>query len=98
MDDAIKKFRRDEADAMRKVAGDLDVEKRPGLTSAVEEAMKSILSFAPAEGISFPSTMSVESLRMPNISAFEETNNLQSAGVLLRRLADSIVGSSSNVL
>lgn len=89
MDDSIKKFL-NEAETMRKLASGLDIEKRLGLSSALAEAMNASSSFNPAKEIDFPKTAIFEVPRMPKIPTPEETNSFQSAGVLLRRLADSI--------
>lgn len=89
MDDAMKKFL-DEADRMKKLAAGFDIEKQLGLSSAAAEAMKSISAFNPVPKMHFPEVEIYEPPIMPKITTFEETNHFQSAGVLLRRLADSI--------
>lgn len=86
----------EQSDAMKKIVDNLDMEQR-FRSSGMADAMKSFEFLNAVKGIPFPSAMSIEAMHIPKppvlhkIPTLEESNNFQSAGVLLRRLADSIV-------
>ena len=59
-------------------------------SSALSQASKYLTEFEKERSISIPHMPYLKPIRPPNVPTFEETNHFQSAGVLLRRLADSV--------
>lgn len=94
MDEFTKRLK-EEADRMTKVVDAADLSKSLGAFSAMEDLRKQIASMEPLKSISgletrLPELRMPEPVRMPHIPTLQEANNFQSAGVLLRRLAESI--------
>lgn len=96
MDEFTKKLK-EEAERLTKVTGAVDVAKSLGVGagSAFEELTKQLAGINALAGVKaietrLPELRMPEPLRMPQMPTFEETNRFQSAGVLLRRLAESI--------
>ena len=89
MDDSMKKFL-DEGDRLKKLPEGFDLGKKLEALTASDLLAKRLSSLDSLKNIAFPSMPVPEPIRMPRIQTFEENNHFQSAGVLLRRLAESI--------
>lgn len=89
MDDTIKKFL-EEGDRLKKLTDGLDFGKKLESLGVTDSIAKHLSSLNSMKDFALPSMQIHEPLRMPRIPTFEENNNFQSSGVLLRRLADSI--------
>jgi len=90
MDDSITKFL-EEGRRLQRLIDEADLGKKLGLSSSVsDELQKYLFAHEPLKGTTFPAMPIPEPIRMPHFPTFEENNQFQSAGVLLRRLATSI--------
>ncbi len=89
MDDSFKKFL-EESEKLRKVTDELDLGKKLKSLGISDSLAKHFTSQDSMRSYALPLTPIPEPIRMPSIPTFEENNNFQSAGALLRRLAESI--------
>jgi hypothetical protein len=89
MEDSIKKFL-EESDKLKKLTHGLDLGKKLESLGINDSISKHLSSLDSVKNFALPSIPFHEPVRMPRIQTFEENNNFQSAGALLRRLAESI--------
>ena len=89
MDDSIKKFI-EEGNRLKKLSDGLDLGKKLGSLGINDSITKHLPSLGSMKNFALPSMPIHEPIRMPRIPTYEENNNFQSAGVLLRQLSESI--------
>lgn len=89
MDDSITKFL-EESNRLKQLADALDLGKKLESLGINDSIAKHLSSRDSMKNFALPSMPIHETIRMPRIPTFEENNNFQSAGALLRRLAESI--------
>ena len=89
MDDLFKKFL-EEGERLKKLTDSLDLGKKLaslGLSDSIGLQASSMNSM---KNIALPTVRIPEPIQLPKFQTLEENNNFQSAGALLKRLAESI--------
>lgn len=89
MDESLKKFLEESA-RLKKMTEGFDLGEKLKSLGINDSVLKHLPSRDSMQNYSLPYMPIREPMRMPNIQNFEENNNFQSSGALLRRLAESI--------
>jgi hypothetical protein len=89
MDDSLKKFL-EESERLKKLTDSLDLGKRLASLGLSDSISRQTSNMNAMKNIALPTVQIPEPIKFPKLYTVEENNNFQSAGALLKRLAESI--------